>query len=325
MSRVHPDLEPRRCVCGCGAMITPTWNSNTHEYTKCKHGHGARVQANKNRNLRQEARIVELYRLGFDARPMSRFIGIPRHVIKKALKRHEIEIRHMSDIKSIYECNDHYFDEIDCEEKAYWLGFIAADGTVCTDFGKYMFALELAVKDVGHVEKLKRTLDSAHPLLFREQTLAATGKTYGSVRLAIGRRRLVEALISHGIVPRKTYELKFPSLSLELMRHYCRGFIDGDGSFSIQQNGSIAFSVSGKREFLESLQQFLMHRCCLPETPMYTRDITEAVSFSYSRRGHVNRVLQYLYKDSTVYLDRKKKFYSRLMGSQPFLPTLCIE
>lgn len=307
--KAHPDLEPCLCACGCGETITPTWNYSTRRYTSCKHGHGMRVQANKRRNLQQEARIIELYRSGFDIRPMSRFTGLPRHIIRKTLKRHNVKMRHMSDIKSIYKCNDHYFDEIDCEEKAYWLGFIAADGTVCTDFGKYMFALELSTKDIEHVRKLKRALHSSHPLLAREQTLDATGKTYGSVRLAIGRKHLVESLISHGIVPRKTYLLEFPDLPRALLRHYCRGFIDGDGSFYRQRDGAIIFSVSGKREFLLRLQRLLMCECQLSKTKFYTPSDSKAVSFSYGGRDQARRILQYLYDDATVYLERKARFF----------------
>ena len=33
-----------------------------------------------------------------------------------------------------YNFDEHYFDVIDCQEKAYWLGFICADGYIGKDF-----------------------------------------------------------------------------------------------------------------------------------------------------------------------------------------------
>ena len=41
-----------------------------------------------------------------------------------------------------YEFNEHYFDDIDSNEKAYFLGFIAADGGVGRQKGPLSFNLQ---------------------------------------------------------------------------------------------------------------------------------------------------------------------------------------
>ncbi len=54
--------------------------------------------------------------------------------------------------KKIY--NENYFETIDSEDKAYFLGFIFADGCVTNDSKKYRYQLTLKLhsKDVGILE-----------------------------------------------------------------------------------------------------------------------------------------------------------------------------
>ena len=47
--------------------------------------------------------------------------------------------------------NRHIFENIDTEEKAYWLGFILADGYLNTD--KHMVRIKLGDVDKKHIEK----------------------------------------------------------------------------------------------------------------------------------------------------------------------------
>ena len=44
--------------------------------------------------------------------------------------------------------NIHYFDEIDTEEKAYWLGFLFADGSVTRYKNSYDIELSLKIEDL---------------------------------------------------------------------------------------------------------------------------------------------------------------------------------
>lgn len=62
----------------------------------------------------------------------------------------------ITDRRNIPQFNEKIFDRIDTEEKAYWLGFIFADGFIqsptVTKF-KHYFGIGLAVKDISHLQK----------------------------------------------------------------------------------------------------------------------------------------------------------------------------
>ena len=57
--------------------------------------------------------------------------------------------------------NENYFETIDSEDKAYFLGFIFADGCVTNDPKKYRYQLTLKLhsKDVGILEKFIKSID----------------------------------------------------------------------------------------------------------------------------------------------------------------------
>ena len=56
-----------------------------------------------------------------------------------------------------YSLNEDYFKKIDTETKAYWLGFLYADGQISAD-SRYSLRLALSKKDYNHIVKLKNEL-----------------------------------------------------------------------------------------------------------------------------------------------------------------------
>lgn len=71
--------------------------------------------------------------------------------MSKYIKKENIEIITNSTRKYIV---DDVFEKIDTEEKAYWLGFLFADGYVGTNDNSV--GLGLAIKDIEHVKKFKK-------------------------------------------------------------------------------------------------------------------------------------------------------------------------
>src|SRR5581483_4155416 len=65
---------------------------------------------------------------------------------------------------SLYTFDDQFFNVIDTETKAYWLGFITADGCVRTDHYNHQLKVKLKDSDASHLEKLKAALAADHPV-----------------------------------------------------------------------------------------------------------------------------------------------------------------
>lgn len=92
-------------------------------------------------------------------------------------------------------CDDTYFRSIDTEEKAYWLGFLTADGYISTD---NRIGISLGIRDVEHLNKFKSALNGF-------QTVSQNGR---ACKFVICSPKMVVDLASHGILPRKTFVTK---------------------------------------------------------------------------------------------------------------------
>lgn len=242
--------------------------------------------------------------------------GINRKTLTKYLKDKGIEIAKKNDFANCYE---EAFDVIDTEEKAYWLGFMYADGYITKN--NYTIGLNLAVKDMEHVSKFTNFLkfeggmniSTSHQFGSKE-TIAKDGHLIQMCSTVITNKHLWESLNSKGCVPNKSLILKFPDESIfsdkSLIRHFIRGYFDGDGTLGKYQhsntrtNKEASLMFVGTQGFLTDLQKyigqgFLMQKKnCGP--------LTYRLSYSTSK---AERVAEYMYKDSTVYLNRKYNIY----------------
>lgn len=206
-----------------------------------------------------------------------------------------VRLRHHSS----EECR--YFKVIDSEEKAYWLGFIAADGCVV----KKKLMLNLARKDEAHLERLRDVLDPCRRIYRLSSKIK--GKEYPQSRLHVVSSNLVSDLEALGVHERKTFTLEFPELEDWLVRHFIRGYADGDGCWSVDRYG-ISFSVIGTVCFIKEMQQILMKHCLLQQTKMDARKSkTRLIGvLRYGGNRQCIRIANYLYNDAAVFLPRKR-------------------
>jgi intein/homing endonuclease len=212
--------------------------------------------------------------------------------------------------------NEFIFDNIDTEEKAYWLGFIFADGTISST--RFRFELSLSLKDIDHLEKFRQFIGYIKPLKIEK---AGYGKRseqqYMRCRLYFNSKHLHGILNSYGCTPRKSLTLQFPKKSIfktnSLIRHFLRGYIDGDGciTYATKDHSGMNLNLLGTKQFLVDFQNNLP----LEKSNKIRKKIDEKVySLSYQRNRGLY-VCKYIYLNSTIYLDRKfKKFqeYCRL-------------
>ena len=214
-----------------------------------------------------------------------------------------------------YTFDENFFEIINTEEKAYWLGFLYADGGVYTDGYKiHSITIKLSIKDKEHLIKFRNSLNSNHNI--KEQTRLSkfpngTEKILTSCILRITSIKMFNDLLKCGCIPNKSLILKFPSnkiLPCYLLNHFIRGYFDGDGSISIS-NRNKQFTMLGTQNFLEWVRRILIKKCNLSNTSAAVCKKNKIYYLHYGGNIQINRIKYFLYKNASVWMDRKKNIF----------------
>ena len=253
--------------------------------------------------------IIDLYTKGLSMREVAEKLNISASTVKNVLIYYNIEIRpaHQKghskgtskNRKYFFDLD--YFEKIDTEEKAYWLGFLYADGYVSY---KGTISLGLQEKDKDHLEKLKKSIKA-------EQIELQYKKNTKSYSLNLGSVKMANDLIKLGCTQAKSLILEFPTIEQvpeHLVHHFMRGYFDGDGCIYVPEDKNHCyFSVLGTHNFLDKYEEILLkniHKDTWNEN-------TESIH--YGGKNQIQKIFNYLYKDATIYLDRKYEKFKSLL------------
>ena len=216
-----------------------------------------------------------------------------------------------SKIQRKYNLNEDYFSTIDTEDKAYFLGFLYADGCVSTRDNYIQLALKEEDKEI--LEKLKSSISYGGPLLLQKR-LGKNSFPNGQDRtvLAFSSKKVKTDLIEKGCTTKKTFTLSFPHESIvpkSLINHFIRGYFDGDGcvSYSLPEGSktlSFEFNIIGTRNFLVDIQDILIENCDLNRTKISVHK-TGMCYLRYRGNKNVKKICEYLYNNSNIFLQRK--------------------
>lgn len=213
-----------------------------------------------------------------------------------------------------YSVDENYFKVIDTERKAYFLGLMYADGCVMLKKGSLVAKITLAAQDNSVLKIFKEEIKTNYPFFeYKRSKLNSNWKDVTEFR--IGNPHFTKNLINSGCGFKKSQKLEFPSvkiLPLELRSHFIRGYFDGDGSICINKvKNRKVVRFEGTLEFLTELQKHFVEVLNSPFTRIQKRH-KDRPSNAYTLQYYGNVANQnckvffdYLYKDSTVYLERK--------------------
>lgn len=247
----------------------------------------------------------QLFLEGKSLSEIERTIGFSRKKLSSLLKYEGFNIKQNG---QKYDCNESAFETIDNEEKAYWLGFLYADGNIRI-IGQKSLVLALSKKDEEHLIRFKNFISPNHRITQESRWLDATEKEYNSVRISITNSKIVDDLIDKNCLPEKTFILQFPEwMPQDLVRHFIRGYFDGDGS-AAKVNGKSAFGIVGaSSEFIFSIEDKLRENANVSPRNIAIRqrpDRNTLYEFRYSALSDIIKLYHYLYNDAIVYLERK--------------------
>lgn len=144
------------------------------------------------------------------------------------------------------------------------IGFIAADGCVSdTAKGQTKLIFNLSIKDECVLKLINYELsDSTRSISFN--------KTTKSMMLSFPSNQIVNDLQNYNITPRKTSTFDLPSLSLEQMSYFLRGYYYGDGCYIKGKTfGNKGYHFIGNKYFASSLQKYLTTNNILDRCKVY--------------------------------------------------------
>ena len=252
--------------------------------------------------------VKQLYNKGKNADEIGELVGRSGWTIRKWLNEANVFVSRRTNIKNV-----NFFQDINTEEKAYWLGFIYADG--CILKGKIL-DIGLSKKDSEHLQKLSDIFDVA--LYFYSPISSQTGKTYESVRLVIRSKKVYNDLVDHGIEERKTYSKTTQILtyiSTDLLHHFIRGYFDGDGYVGYQDNNKkhCKFNLLGTHDFMSKVQKIMENNISNLSKIAIVENSDILCSLNYGKHNNFKQIYKWLYIDAVVWLERKRNKFEEIL------------
>lgn len=150
-----------------------------------------------------------------------------------------------------YFFNEHYFDEINTKEKAYWLGFMYADGYISKN---NTIGCGLKNDDKEHLITFLKVIEISEIYLMHN-------KKTNSNKFILTSQIMHDRLVELGFSNNKSYDntsQPFDMIPDIFKKYFILGFWDGDGSFAIGNNHKNLASVISNNEFLlKSISRYI--------------------------------------------------------------------
>ena len=199
-------------------------------------------------------------------------------------------------MKRFYDLNDDYFETIDTEDKAYFLGLLFADGNVYT--ARHRVQITLANEDAYILKAFANHIDYAGRLYIDREKYS---------KLILPSKKMCEDLTKLGCTPKKSLTVQFPTdVPDSLLHHFIRGCFDGDGHVS-KRKGCFNVNFTASKSFMDTFIK-LLDDLGIKHTGAKKRykDKEQSACSVYIRTESAKQFFAYIYKDATIYLTRKK-------------------
>lgn len=243
-----------------------------------------------------EAKLLDMYDAGIPVEEIGKKFGIKPNGIYYYLKKIGREVNRR---QRKYDCNDNLFRE-STEKGLYWLGFCVADAHAQGN----EVQLQLARKDREAIEGFKKALETDHPIYDYWERLFPVSKIY------VTSDQLAADLLAFNVK-------KLMEMPAATVHHFIRGLFDGDGSVTCRDyvyDGVTAYhrkvTILGEKLLLQVIQSMSVRLA--GTTPGSIRKVRGIHEWSLAGAGNVKDFRDWLYKDATIFLVRKKNAFRLL-------------
>jgi hypothetical protein len=251
--------------------------------------------------------MYALYNTGARLPEIAKLYNVDRHTIGRAFTRNGFA----TDRKT-YHCDEHYFDKIDDQNKAYILGLLWADG--CNQPNRNKVILQLQERDEDILEQIREISRNERPL-WKSALNDKNPNWQNSMMLVWQSKNISQVLNAYGMVPRKSLVLEFPDWMNEtLFSHFIRGYIDGDGSIYYSRDKKVArVSMVGTKMFLAIVQD-ICNKIGI-KTSMYHKKDYNGPIYTLSTTSNRGTVcfLNWVYDNANLKLQRKYDKYQQAL------------
>lgn len=206
--------------------------------------------------------------------------------------------------------NEDYFECIDNEHKAYWVGFLLADGCIIRCKNKSdTLKFELNIKDKYIIEEFAKDIETD-----REVKDYKYDKKHNA-QIQIKSNKISQDLSKYGIVPNKTFKIDcIKNIPNYLLNHFIRGYFDGDGCAYLykpknQNKHRLRITFCGTENFLKDLNIKLLNQINTSNINLIDMNKygSNVFNLRYINYDDINKLYEYMYKDATIFLQRKKE------------------
>jgi hypothetical protein len=255
----------------------------------------------------QEQSVIDLYNSGVSTPKIAKQFGCSDQSVINVLKRNNIPVGKKYSYRK-YLLREDMFDVIDTEEKAYWLGFIYADG--CINKEMTTLSIGLSAVDAEHLEKFRDIISPGKPV-YRDTRMAewkGKKKLAYKATLSIWSRNISLSLHDVGVSKeRQEPEKLFAAIPDRLFCHWLRGYFDGDGSAATHV---CRIALVGEYKLLKWIESKLDEFISIGagRAIYYPRNKRRVVgSIYFGGKSTTKAIGEFIYRDASVFLERKKE------------------
>lgn len=231
--------------------------------------------------------IIKRYENGESCLKIGEVFNVNNKTIRKLLDKNNIQNR--GNRKHFF--NKNIFKDIDSAEKAYWLGFITADGYVNEDRG--VLSIKLNAKDRTHLEKFIKFIDGDENMIKTEYH-NITGNELN--RVVVNSRTIINDLVKLNIRQCKSSKEQVSPIPKEYIRDYIRGIWDGDGHIEKKR-----IDLVSSIEVLDFVRTYFHEQCNTSLMKILDHCNTHRIYICKNRE----KCLNHMYYDGCISLERK--------------------
>ncbi|MBO7692530.1 MAG: hypothetical protein J6W16_07200 [Methanobrevibacter sp.] len=243
-----------------------------------------------------------------------------------------------------YSVDDDYFENIDSQKKAYWLGWIITDGYVKTKANtcrglvkENSISLKLQAKDRCVLEDFKKDLntDISIKSIKRRKAFEYTNKiTNKTVCIKGGEQaefrfssaKMVQDLAKYGIHQNKTYDVVFPeALDSKYYPGFIAGVISGDGCINIKLNHGKTYllrcMIAGTLDLIDNIKNILVKEIGVNPDKKITKNKDSKCLYTLELNQTETISLYYwLQKNGISLMERKNKLIEEFLNERVKIP-----